>query len=153
MPHHKQWGNGSNSIFLPILALFKFYLAWVTVTAAGDNIEKKRIRKKSDAGRKDVGRKSSDFDMFKVYKQSSFGKLNFQNGVTSTCLFIWSRVKTNIKYHHLATQSAIYLLVAFTHIRAQLYLGRKKTPFVPSKLQSWTLPLLFSMWAQHSTQK
>lgn len=64
--------------------------------------------------------------MFKVYKQNSFGKLNFQNGVTSMCLFIWSTVKTNIKSHCSATQSTIYLLVAFTHIRAQLYLGRKR---------------------------
>lgn len=52
-------------------------------------------------------------NMFKVYKQSWFGKLHFQNTVTSIHLFIWLTVKTTIKSHYTTTGTAIYLLGPF----------------------------------------
>lgn len=85
-------------------------------------------REKGIRGKNGVGRKGlinlSISNMFKVYKQSWFEKLHFQNTVTFRCLFIWLTVKTNIKSHRSTTETAIYLLDPFCIYK--LYSGRKK---------------------------
>lgn len=67
------------------------------MTVAGDSIEKKGVRKKSDVGRKDL---LNIFDMFRVYKL----KLIWEAQFPKWCY--WSTVKANIKFHRSTTEPA-----------------------------------------------
>lgn len=77
--------------------------------------------------------------MFKVYKQSSFGKLNFQNGVTGQQ---WKQTSNS-------TAQLLNLFRSFEPIWEHSYIQQgEKNPFASYELQSWTLPLFFLMWVR-----
>lgn len=120
-------GRGHTICFCQTFALFKLYLACVTVIAAGSNTEKK------DQGRKKKGCWQKSLiklfisDMFKVNKESWLEKLNFQNAINvSICLFIWLTLKTNSSYPPAYLPNVIYLWVHFSTYQSTFTFRKKK---------------------------